>query len=115
MLRIGQGLYGKVSFADGAFPDYDRTYLVVSVEDNKIGVLNISSVAGKEHKILFPTNRFINKHFPPFIKKSFAKMDSLVHITDNQVLNLRVLANGSALDEIELSNIIKELQELQKN
>ena len=109
MLREGQGVYGRITFVDGVFPEYDRTYLVVSVSDENVGVLNISSAIGKAASLLLPTNRYINNHYPPFLKKSFVKLDSYVRITIDEALSLRVLANGETLDDRELDAIKKAI------
>ena len=107
MLREGQGILGRITFADGVFPEYDRTYLVASVSDEIVGVLNVSSVKDKSASLLLPTNRYINNQYPPFLKKSFVKLDSYVEITVNEALSLRVLANGETLDAKELHAIKK--------
>ena len=44
----GHGVLGKIRFVDGTMPEYDRTYLVVTVTNAYIEVLNVSSVRGKE-------------------------------------------------------------------
>jgi len=108
MFLIGQGLYGKIRFVDGVFPAYDRTYLVVETYADKIGVLNVSSVKGKEYKLLFPTNKLINKHYPPFLLKSFVKVDSLVHVPNAEASKMLLLDNGNLLDSAELSKIIRD-------
>ena len=51
MIAIGQGLFGRVRFVDGEFPEYDRPYLVVCSDDDRVGILNVSSVTGKEARL----------------------------------------------------------------
>lgn len=109
MLQIGQGVLGKARFVDGSYPQYPRTYLVVSVDTDKIGVLNVSSTAGKEHKLLFPANRSIIKYNPPFVKDSFVKLDSLTYITISEAGSFRALHNGDCLDGVELQAIISAI------
>ena len=109
MIRIGQGIYGKVNFVDGSAPEYDRPYLVIAVDSENIGVLNVSSVTGKEDKLFYPTNKYLNKHFPPFVKKTFVKLDSLVYIPVSEISSFSILANGGTLDEVELNAIIKKV------
>lgn len=111
MYQLGQGLFGKIRFKDGVYPKYDRPYLIIDIKDDSIGVLNISSAVGKAAKLLLTTNKFINKHDPPFKKKSFAKLDSLTYISINEVDNMQVLANGKSLDTAELNSIIKQVDE----
>ena len=109
MFQAGQGIYGRIRFTDGTLPDYDRAYLVVTVSNDRIGVLNVSSVAGKESKLLYPTNKLINKYFPPFPKRSFVKLDSLVYVSVSEMSNIRTLSNGDLMDPAELNSILKEL------
>ncbi len=105
----GQGLFGKITFTDGTEPPYERPYLIVAVEDNYVEVLNISSLAGKERKLAFASNKRIYKFNPPFIKPSFVKLDSLTRVPYDELEQLRILSGGATLDEEELSNIKKLL------
>jgi len=109
MFRVGQGLFGRIRFADGEYPKYDRTYLVVDVTDDKVGVLNISSVTGKADRLLYPSNRYINKHLPPFKKRSFVKLDSLVSVPVGELSDVLILSNGDLLDYVELKSIINQI------
>ena len=109
MVRVGQGLYGRIKFVDGTMPEYDRTYLVVSVSPESIGILNVSSAIGKAAKLLFTTNKYIKKHFPPFPKKSFVKLDSLVYVSVSEVSSMHILANGDILDQAEMGSILKAI------
>ena len=112
MYRVGQGLLGKVRFVDGSFPEYNRPYLIVSVKDNEIGVLNISSAIDKGDKLLFSENRYINKHFPPFPRKSFVKLDSLVRISVDYANSMKIMADGALLDLAELNGILRDLKKI---
>ncbi len=58
----GQGVLGKIPFKDGTIPAYNRTYLVVNVSSDYIEVLNVSSIAGKERKLAYLTNKRISKY-----------------------------------------------------
>ena len=109
MLQKGQGILGKTRFVDGSYPKYPRTYLVVSVASDKIGILNVSSTAGKEHKLLFPSNRSISNYDPPFKKDSFVKLDSLTYITPAEASKFAVLHKGDCLDSTELQEIIDSI------
>lgn len=115
MIRIGQGLLGRIQFPDGTFPSYDRPYLVVSVTATHVGLLNVSSTAGKEHKLLFPENRRLVKHDPPFLKDSFVKLDSLVYIPISDVDRFRLLHSGDCLEEEELLSILQLLSNREQN
>ena len=106
MFLAGQGVFGRIRFTDGIYPEYDRAYLVVDVTVDKVGLINVSSVEGKEHKLLFPYNKEIKKHNPPFPRRSFAKLDSLLYISVSEMKDLRVLSGGIPLDSEELNSII---------
>lgn len=110
MFTVGQGLYGRIRFRDGCMPEYDRTYLIVDVKTDTLGLLNVSSIAGKEHKLLFPSNRSLENENPPFLKKSFVKLDSLVYISIAQANGLITLHSGDTLNNVELASIISQLE-----
>lgn len=101
----GQGILGKIRFTDGEFPAYNRTYLVVTAEQDYIEVLNVSSIKGKERKLAFSTNERLKIYNPPFIKPSFVKLDSLTRVESADWDNLQVLNSGRTLDDAELARI----------
>lgn len=101
----GQGILGRTTYPDGTEPAYDRTYLVISATADYIEILNVSSIQGKERKLAFPTNERIRRQYPPFIKPSFAKLDSLARIPAADFHRFRVLCNGRTLDSAELARI----------
>lgn len=107
--QVGQALFGKLQFTDGAFPQYPRPYLIVEISGDRIGVLNVSSVYGKEHKVLFSTNHVLLKHFPPFPKSSFVKLDSLQYISVKDADSMRLMENGAVLDPAELDGVLKNI------
>ena len=109
MVKVGQGILGKFPFKDGDFPAYRRTYIVVFVSDESIGLLNVSSVAGKEHKLLYPTNKHIEKYNPPFWKDCFVKLDSYVLIPVSQFYDYEILGGGACLDCNELQDILSSI------
>ena len=108
MYIIGQGLWGKLKFVDNTMPEYKRPYLVVAVNSNSkmLTVLNVSSVRGKEPKLLFPYNLELKKYNPPFIERSFVKLDSAVEITFKQAGECKLLCGGKILDSSELKTIL---------
>lgn len=105
----GQGVYGRIQFKDGAMPEYDRTYLVVSVSSQHIKVINVSSIKGKERKLAFPTNKALHNYNPPFLKPSFVKLDSLTEVALSDCSDLALLHNGATLDKTELDRILELL------
>lgn len=104
----GNGVLGKIRFVDGTMPEYDRTYLVVTVTNAYIEVLNVSSVRGKERKLAYPTNLRLRFYNPPFLRPSFVKLDSLTRVHKADWAHLQILNNGRTLDKRELTRI-KEL------
>lgn len=106
----GQGVLGRIRFKDGAYPSYDRTYLIVSVCYDYIEVLNVSSTHGKEWKLAFSTNVRLRSHWPPFSKDSFVKLDSLTRVYKKDYSSLRTLAQGRPLDRNELNRIKRMMQ-----
>ena len=103
--QVGQGVLGKIRFVDGEFPAYDRTYLVVTAEQDYIEVLNVSSIRGKERKLAFPTNERLRSYNPPFVLPSFVKLDSLTRVDRTDWGELKVLYSGKTLNEVELARI----------
>ncbi len=101
----GQGVLGKIAFKDGVSPQYDRTYLVVTVSTDYIEILNVSSIRGKERKLAFSTNERLRVYCPPFLKPSFVKLDSLTRVPSSQWGGLRILNGGNTLDLTELARI----------
>ena len=107
MYQVGQGILGKIMFRDGIMPQYNRTYLIVGVDNNNISVLNVSSIQGKENKVMYRTNHVLNNYNPPFRKPSFVKLDSLTVVSESYVnSNCRLLSNGQPLLYSELNTII---------
>lgn len=102
----GQAFWGRIRFPDGAFPEYDKPYLIVRSEEDYIEILTVSSVVGKEWKLTLPANKEIMKYDPPFPKRTFVKLDSLqkVHISD--LSNVSIARGGRTLDAAELSEIV---------
>lgn len=106
----GHGILGKIRFVDGTMPKYDRTYLVVTVSDTYIEVLNVSSIKGKERKLAFPTNERLRLYNPPFLRPSFVKLDSLTKVFKAEWNNLQILNNGKTLDKEELKRVKQMLK-----
>ncbi len=107
----GHGVLGMIRFPDGETPKYNRTYLVVTVTEKYIEVLNVSSIEGKERKLAYAANMVIHKYNPPFLKPSFVKLDSLTRVDKSNWSNLRILNNGRTLNSEELAQIKKELND----
>ncbi len=110
MYQVGQGVFGKIRFKDGDMPIYSRPYLIIYVSDEQLGVLNVSSTLGKEHKIIYPTNYSLQNYNPPFIKPSFVKLDSLSYISLDEAANFKLLEDGKCLNQDDLQKIITLLK-----
>lgn len=108
----GHGILGKIRFRDGEMPAYDRTYLVVAVGVDYLEVVNVSSIKGKERKLLFPSNELLKKYRPPFMVPSFVKLDSLVRVQFSDCVNLQILHRGQKLDSGELNRIIAKISKV---
>lgn len=105
--EVGQGVKGRARFRDGEMPLYDRVYLVVEVGENYIGVLNLSSIRGKERKLAFDSNVKLERYNPPFYRPSFVKLDSLTYITVDDHFELTLLCDGKKLNTEELESILQ--------
>ena len=92
-------------FRDGVIPEYDRTYLVITVSPEYIEVLNVSSVRGKERKLAFPQNERLLVFCPPFLKPSFVKLDSLTRVDAAEWGSLKILSGWRPLAGTELARI----------
>ena len=109
MYKVGQAILGKIDFLDGQIPKYYRPYLIVKIFENEIGIINVSSIQGKEHKLLFSTNKELIKYNPPFDKPSFVKLDSQQVISITKAEEMLLLCGGECLDSIEMKEIIDML------
>ena len=103
---VGQGVLCSFEFNSGIKPQYKRPYLIVSVTPTEIGLLVISTIKGKEHKLLFKTNKELINYDPPFKLQSFVKLDSLINIPIEAISGLSPLKGGARLDETELNEIL---------
>ncbi|MCI9143619.1 MAG: hypothetical protein HFH87_13565 [Lachnospiraceae bacterium] len=106
----GHGILGRIRFRDGEIPTYDRTYLIVAVGSDYIEVVNVSSIKGRERKLLFRTNEALKSYRPPFMVPSFVKLDSLTRVPLTECNGLQILYKGQKLDDTELKRIIKMIR-----
>lgn len=106
IVREGQALLGRVAYKDtGELPEKDRVYLVIKATQTDVVLLNVFSVAGKEHKLTFPTNYHIRNFNPPFMRDSFVKLDSAVTVSMSELSHFYVLHSGKTLNIAELQTI----------
>lgn len=83
----GQAIFGRVRYSDGSMPEYNRPYLIVSVEKDFVEVVSVSSTKGKEWKLMFANNCVIHDYNPPFNKPSFVKLNSVSKIPKSELKN----------------------------
>ncbi|EOS7841261.1 hypothetical protein ED263_RS05430 [Enterococcus hirae] len=110
MVAVGEAYLGKISFVDGAKPLYSRPYLVVEILPDGVNVLNISSSKGKEQKLLYNSNYELKQYKPPFVKPSFAKLDSKKFISFEELQTLKLLHNGHKSNSSDLNNILQKIR-----
>lgn len=98
MVSPGQGLLLKTAFADGSECSYARTFLVIENSDNKLKALNVSSIKGKESKLIYPSNMRILKGRPPFVKPSFVKLDAIYIFEQCPEIERALLHSGQCIN-----------------
>lgn len=108
----GQVLLLKIRFAKGTVSKLARLLLIIEVTDNQIFALNVSTVQGKEHKLLFPSTCNIRKFNPPFDHASFVSFNELYAIELFDSFHPRVL--GQTVDVNELRTIQEAFDEYKK-
>lgn len=109
-IEPGIGLLLNLPYADGGMDSKQRPYLVIGKEDNSFMLLNISSVAGKERKVLFDSNYLIKQYNPPFLKPSFVKLDAIYKVEICSALNNFVLCGGNKLNAAEMVNLLNAFE-----
>lgn len=82
-IQAGQVIFGNIPFANGNITSYRRYYVVFKVTSNYIYLLNCSSIEGKEHKLLLPSNEKLDNCIPPLTKNTMIKMDEIYAIPVN--------------------------------
>lgn len=92
---------------DGNVFDNKKRYMLVINYDNQnniIKMINISSIKGKEHKLLYDSNIEI-KEYMPLPVPTFAKLDTLYTIDNFEGLQNFISFDGEKMSESEMSNI----------
>lgn len=111
MINSGNGLLLKMDYADGGKADKKRTFLVIGKHNDFFHLLNISSVKGKERRLGFRNNKNIVRYNPPFLKKSFVKLDALYIIPNSPEIEKVVLCNRRKMHPVQLKEIINSYEE----
>lgn len=85
-------------------------YMLVTKNDvtnNKIEMINVSSIRGKEHKLIYNSNVIINNYYPLPLP-SFAKLDTIYLLDDFEDLSKHIALDGKKMSGREFFNIIKQ-------
>ena len=111
MFNVGHIIRVKMPFKDGTESQSPRPYLIIRADRETVDVLNISSISGKEHKLLFPTNIAIQQYNPPLGSPSFVKLDSMqtVKISDLRSWGVMPYGNGLPLNHNDTNRILSML------
>lgn len=102
----GQGLLIKGQFANGEYCKYERPFLIISVSNTTVSALNVSSLKGKEKKLMIASNKRIFPYKPPFILPSFVKLDELYHFELFPQLDQFLVMNGKGMPPESINNVI---------
>ena len=73
-------------------------------KDNVVKMINVSSLKGKEHNLLYPSNIEIN-NYPPLPVPSFAKVNTLYIIDYFKDLEKYIAFKGQVLGDIQFKYI----------
>ena len=77
-------------------------------------ILNISSIAGKEHKLKFSTNIQLNYSIPPLTQASFVKIDSRQQINFQLAKEFKIMANGALMHKDDLTAVLEAYEKYVK-
>lgn len=103
-MKKGDILYCKIPFKNGSITPYPRFYVVVEVTDTIFKCLNMSSIRGKERKLLYPSNKEIFNCIPPMRKRTMIKLDEEYEIELNEHAESKVFNSFNA----EITSQIEE-------
>jgi hypothetical protein len=94
-------------FINGNPNIYPRPFLVIDADSaqNTVSLLGVSSIKGKEHKLLYPSSIPLKAFNPPFDVPSYAKMHELYVCEYFKGLGVMVSPSGT-LNVTELQSII---------
>lgn len=106
-IEEGQILKFIPPLLDGNSSENKKRYMLVvgcDDENNTIKMLNVSSIKGKEHKLIYDSNLEI-KNYSPLPVPTFVKLETMYMIDNFNDLQNFISFNGVKLDSEELSNI----------
>ena len=95
---------------------YNRYMLVVETnqEENTIKMINVSSTAGKEHKLLYSSNKEI-ENYAPLPAPTFAKLDTLYTIDYFNELENFIAFNRQKLSDEQFNYTNNQRLQYMKN
>lgn len=80
------------------------------VENNTIEMINVSSIKGKENKLIYNSNIIIRNYIPLPVP-TFAKLDTVYLLDNFSGLEKYIAFNGIQLEKTEFDSIIKQRYE----
>lgn len=110
MIEKGQILNFNPPKLDGNFVSDKRRYMVITNDNERLEMINISSLKGKERKLMFLGNiKLYNRE--PFLAPSFAKVDTTYKIEYFPELEEFISFGGKKLNKEDFNNILLEREE----
>lgn len=113
--NIGLGLLLRLPFADNGVLSGKRTFLVIDEEEHYILLLNVSSIRGKERKLLWPSNEEIQKYNPPFRVASMLKLNALYKVEKCAEISSCILCQNQSLDTNEFNRLRQKYYDYSSN
>lgn len=115
MISEGHSLLLKIGYADGGEADKFRPFLIVKSKDELLYALNITSLRGKEHSVLYNNNLVINRYRPPFKHKSMVKLSAIYVLPKINGLEKCLLCGGDKINSLEIKYIQEYFDEFKKD
>lgn len=107
MIEKGQILNFNPPKLDGNVVSDKRRYMVITNDNEKLEMINISSLKGKERKLMFSGNvKLYNRE--PFLAPSFARVDTVYKTEYFPKLEEFISFGGEKLNKEDFNNILLE-------
>ena len=108
-MKIEEGQFLKFipPILDGNSDSNKKRYMLIlncDEENNTIEMVNVSSIKGKEYKLLYDSNIEI-KNYNPLPVPTFVKLDTLYTVDNFSDLQKFISFNGTKISNSEISNI----------
>ena len=95
---------------DGGDIGTKHRYMLVTKNDsinNIIEMINVSSIKGKEHKLIYNSNIQINNYYPLPVP-TFAKLDTVYKLENFEELSRFIYFDGEKINKEEFERIFDE-------